>query len=323
MSARLNARDRLARLLSVIPWVADQPDGVPIDDIVARFAYPRTQLLEDLQEIVFFVGVYPFTPDSLIEVDVSDDQVSIRYADWFSRPLRLSLEDGARLLTAGRSVLAMTNTDAADEGESKAPSPLLRALTKLGTALGDGAERAVDVRLGAAPADTLGVLRDALERGVQVELEYYSYGRDELSTRRVEPARIFSDQGNWYLSGWCHQAEGVRVFRLDRIRTAVATDIPVEHNDAGVDGAFTPSRNDPRVTLRLAATARWVVEQYPVDSIDDDGEHLIVTMAVSARAWLERLLLRLGPEATVLKADPSLGTELASSAADRILARYA
>ena len=41
MSARLNARDRLARLLSVIPWVADQPDGVPIDDIVARFAYPE------------------------------------------------------------------------------------------------------------------------------------------------------------------------------------------------------------------------------------------------------------------------------------------
>ena len=204
----VSARDRLARLLSVIPWVADQPDGVPIDDIVARFAYPRTQLLEDLQEIVFFVGVHPFTPDSLIEVDVSDDQVSIRYADWFSRPLRLSPEDGARLLTAGRSVLAIGATDETDDeddnkGETDAPSPLLRALTKLGTALGEGAERAVDVRLGTASADTLGVLRDALDRGVQVELEYYSYGRDELSERRVEPAKVFSDQGNWYLSGWC------------------------------------------------------------------------------------------------------------------------
>ena len=327
MSARLNARDRLARLLSVIPWVADHRDGVTIDDIVARFAYPRTQLLEDLQEIVFFVGVHPFTPDSLIEVGVSDDQVSIRYADWFSRPLRLSPEDGARLLTAGRSVLAIGaigDTDDEDdtEGETDAPSPLLRALTKLGTALGEGAERAVDVRLGTAPADTLGVLRDALDRGVQVELEYYSYGRDELSERRVEPAKVFSDQGNWYLSGWCRRAEGDRVFRLDRIRTAVVTDIPVEHNAAGVDGAFTPSNDDPRVTLQLAPTARWVVEQYPVESIDDVGEHLIVTMAVSARAWLERLLLRLGPEATVLQADPSLGTGLGSSAADRILARY-
>ena len=83
-----------------------------------------------------------------------------------------------------------------------------------------GAEQAVDVRLGTAPADTLGVLRDALERGVQVELAYYSSGRAELSERRVEPAKVFSDQGNWYLSGWCHRAEGERVFRLDRIRTA-------------------------------------------------------------------------------------------------------
>ena len=211
MSARLNARPASPALVGD-PLVADQPDGVPIDDIVARFAYPRTQLLEDLQEIVFFVGVHPFTPDSLIEVDVSDDQVSIRYADWFSRPLRLSPEDGARLLTAGRSVLAMGDTDddsdSADEGETEAPSPLLRALTKLGTALGEGAEQAVDVRLGTAPADTLGVLRDALERGVQVELAYYSYGRDELSERRVEPAKVFSDQGNWYLSGWCHRRGG-------------------------------------------------------------------------------------------------------------------
>ena len=90
MNARLTARDRLARLLAIIPWVAEHPDGAPIDDIVERFAYPRAQLLDDLQDVVFFVGVHPFTPDSLIEVEVGDDRVSIRYAEWFSRPLRLS-----------------------------------------------------------------------------------------------------------------------------------------------------------------------------------------------------------------------------------------
>ncbi|MEM8708315.1 MAG: WYL domain-containing protein [Actinomycetota bacterium] len=318
MNARLNARDRLARLLSVIPWVADQPDGALIDDIVDRFAYPRTQLLEDLEDVLFFVGVHPFTPDSLIEVNVSDDRVEINYAEWFARPLRLSSEEGARLLTAGRSVLAMAVAD-----EDDAASPLLRALTKLGTALGEGAERAVDVRLGAVPGDTLGVLRSALDRGVQIDLEYYSYGRDELAARRVEPARVFSDQGNWYLSGWCHRADGERVFRVDRIRSAVATDLPVERSRPASEGSFTPSSDDPRVTLRLSPTARWVVEQYPIESVDDQGDALVVTMAVSARAWLERLLLRLGPDATVLEADPALGSDLASSAADRILARYA
>ena len=104
MSPRLTARDRLARLLAVIPWVAAH-DGAALDDISERFDYPRDQLLADLQDVVFFVGVHPFTPDTLIDVDIREDRVWIRYADWFAKPLRLTAEEGARLLTAGRSVL--------------------------------------------------------------------------------------------------------------------------------------------------------------------------------------------------------------------------
>ena len=317
MNARLTARDRLARLLAIIPWVTEQPDGAAIDDIVERFAYPRAQLLDDLQEVVFFVGVYPFSPDSLIEVDVGDDRVSIRYADWFARPLRLAPEEGARLLTAGRSVLPLTESDDPD-----GPSPLLRALTKLGTALGEGGHQVVDVRLGRAPGDTLDTLRQALDRGLQVDLEYYSYGRDELTERRVEPDRVFSDQGNWYLSGWCHRAEDERVFRVDRIRSVTVTDHAVSQVGTTTDTSFSPAGDDPRVTLRLAPSARWVVEQYPTESIEADGDDLLVTMAVSARPWLERLLLRLGPDGRIETADDPVRPELAAEAAARILTRY-
>lgn len=322
MSARLTARDRLARLLSVIPWVAEQPDGATIDDIVERFAYPRNQLLADLQDVVFFVGVHPFTPDSLIEVEVGDDRVHIRYAEWFSRPLRLSPEEGARLLTAGRSVLPLTEADdTAGTGDDR-PSPLLRALTKLGTTLGEGAHRAVDVRLGRAEGDTISVLRHALESNRQLALEYYSYGRDELTERRVDPARLFSDQGNWYVSGWCHRAGDERVFRVDRIRSAAITDTPIEHHGRFADSSFSPSGDDPRVTVRLGADSQWVIEQYPVESVEADGSDMIATMAVSAQAWLERLMLRLGPDASIVSADPPLGTNITADAAARVLARY-
>lgn len=319
MSGKLNARDRLARLLSVIPWVAQQPDGALIDDIVDRYAYPRAQLLDDLQDIVFFVGVHPFTPDSLIEVELSEDRVHIRYAEWFSRPLRLSVEDGARLLTAGRSVLPLTENDKPDEN---AASPLLRALTKLGTALGEGASEAVHVRLGNAPADTLGQLREAIGDRRQIELEYYAYGRDELTKRRVDPARLFSDQGNWYLGGWCHRAAGERVFRVDRVRSVTITSEPVEHAGPVVDTSFSPSGDDPRVVLRLEREARWVIEQYPVEFVDDVGDHLMVTMAVTAAPWLERLLLRLGSAVEVVSIDSPLDRDLCRRAATRILRRY-
>lgn len=80
MSAKLTARERMTRLLAVIPWVVEQ-DGAPLDEISARFDYPRKQLVDDLTQVVLFVGVHPFTPDSMIEVDITDDRVQIRYAD--------------------------------------------------------------------------------------------------------------------------------------------------------------------------------------------------------------------------------------------------
>ena len=317
MSNRLTARDRLTRLLSVIPWVAQQDDGALIEDIVTRFDYPRTQLLDDLQDVVFFVGVHPFTPDSLIEVEIGDERVHIRYADWFSRPLRLTPEEGARLLTAGRSVLPLTESD-----DDNGAGPLLRALTKLGTALGESAADAVDVRLGHAPSDTLAVLRDALARQRQIDIEYYAYGRDELTERRVDTNRLFSDQGNWYLSGWCHRAVGERVFRVDRIRTVAITDEP--NADVGPTNAssFSPDSDDPRVVLRLAQSARWVIEQYPVEQVVENDDHIDVTMAVTAIGWLERLLLRLGPAAEILRLDPPLPADLCRHAAARVLTRY-
>ena len=103
MNPRLTARDRLVRLLAVIPWVTEQ-DGAAIDEIAVRFDYPRDQLLADLQEVVFFVGVHPFTPDALIDVDIRDERVWIRYADWFAKPLRLTAEEGAGLEQALKSL---------------------------------------------------------------------------------------------------------------------------------------------------------------------------------------------------------------------------
>ncbi len=319
MNARLTARDRLARLLSVIPWVAEQPDGALLDEVSSRFDYPRVLLLNDLQDVVFYVGVHPFTPDSLIEVEISNQRVRIRYADWFSRPLRLSAEEGARLLTAGQSVLALTD---ATEGADNEPSALLRALTKLGTALGEGARQAVDVRLGNAPDDTLAMLREAVSEGFRLDLEYYTYGRDELTERSVDPARIFSDKGNWYLSGWCHRAEGERVFRVDRIRQATLTTTPVSVEATTAETSFAPAGDLPRVLLRLDPSARWVVEQYPVDDVVTSPDHIDVRIAVSTVPWFERLLLGLGPDAEILAADEPLAADLRSSAAQRVLARY-
>ena len=112
---------------------------------------------------------------------------------------------------------------------------------------------------------------------------------------------MYADQGQWYLEAYCHLTDDERIFRVDRIRAATLLDDTFDPPaDVPALGLFRAETDTPRVTLDLASEARWVVDQYPVESTDelDDGG-LRVQMAISARPWLERLLVRLGPDARV------------------------
>ncbi len=311
---RAGATASVERMLCLLPYVAARPEGVPIDDLCGRFDVPRARLLADL-DIVQLVGVAPYTPDLLVEVVVEDDRVFVHLPLAFDRPLRLTPDEGLALLAAGRSVLAVPGADP--------DGPLARALAKLAAVLDVDPDR-LDIDLGPAEADNLAVLHDAIAGHRRVHLRYYGYGRDESSERDVDPHRLFHDQGHWYRAAHCHLAGGDRVFRVDRIESAAATDVTfVPPAETPVLGAFRPTPDDPRVTLELDPSVRWVLEQYPTEDVTELGDgRARVTLVVAARPWLERLLVRLGPRAVVVEAP----TELAgagSAAAARILARYA
>ncbi len=316
----MSADERLQRLLALVPWVAAH-DGPSLAEVCARFACTETELVSDLQ-LLFLCGLHPYTPDTLIDVDVADGRVWIRYADYFSRPLRLTPAEGLALLAAGTSLLAAPGAD--PEG------PLARGLAKLAGALGVSAEESVDVSLGPAPPETLRALSEAAAGRRQVELEYYAFGRDEWTRRVVDPYAVFSAGGQWYVAAFCHAVDDERLFRVDRVRTAVTLDTGFEAPDRPPELTVYRARpDDPRVVLELEPSARWVVEQYPTESVEhvapaepgtggQPGDRLRVTLAVSERAWLERLLLRLGPAATVVGGD----VPVAADAACRLLARY-
>ena len=112
--------------------------------------------------------------------------------------------------------------------------------------------------------------------------------------------------GEWYVSAYCHRANDERMFRVDRIRALRATGERFEARSADDEIAevFHPHADDPRVTLELAPSAAWVTEAYPAESTTTRTDGTIeVVLAVSEPAWLERLLVRLGPEVRVLGPD--------------------
>ncbi len=319
--SRSGAPERVARMLSLVPWVAAR-GSAPVDEICRRFDIDRDQLLRDL-DTVSMVGLYPYTPDVLIELFVDDDQVHISLPQAFDRPLRLTPEQAVALVAAGSTLLTVPGADP--------DGPLARGLAKLSAALGAGDEPGVDVRLGEARQDVLETLRTAAREHRQVRIDYYAYGRDEHTRRVIDPYRVTSDEGQWYASAYCHLAEGDRLFRVDRISAAELLGSTFEPPaDLPPEGVFTPASGDPRVVIELAPEARWVTEQYPVEGVVEveggptgaDPGRLRATLAVSAQPWLERLLLRLGPSASVVEGPDELRGATAA-AARRVLSRYA
>jgi len=160
----------------------------------------------------------------------------------------------------------------------------------------------------------------ALSAGKRLHLRYYVPGRDEATERDVDPMRLLVVEGRTYLEGWCRRAEGVRLFRLDRVIDLkvldVPAEVPAEAEQKDVDaGLFRPSDSDERVELELAADARWVAEYWPCESVTELGEgRLRAVLRTPDTRWVRRLVLRLGEDARVV-APEALAEEVRGAAA--------
>jgi proteasome accessory factor C len=158
-----------------------------------------------------------------------------------------------------------------------------------------------------AKEQALAVVREGLERGRALHLHYYVPTRDERTERTVDPLRLLLVDGRWYLEAWSREVGGVRLFRLDRIDDVEVLDepsapppgVPLRDVDAGL---YQPEPGSPVVRLRLARTARWVAEYYPVEDVrevEDPPGGLAVAVRTADMAWARRLVASLGGAATV------------------------
>jgi proteasome accessory factor C len=313
MTASAGSAARMQRLLAMVPWIAAH-DGPTLAEVCERFALTEKELAADL-EVMWLVGLPPYTPDALVDVVQEGDRVWIHFADVFDSPQRLTPDQAVALLTAGASVLALPG--------SEQDSALGHGVAKLAAVLGVDADQVLDVDLGLGGAEVLDVLRTAVTEHRRVHLDYYSYGRDARTERDVDPYLVHAEDGSLYVLGHCHLAGGERRFRVDRIASATLLDDRFEPPATEAPtGVFQPDDDDPRVELELEPSAAWVAEAYPVEDVETrpDGR-LRVRLAVAAEAWFERLLVGLGPQARVIDAPASLA-DAGRRASARILDRY-
>jgi proteasome accessory factor C len=301
---------RLQRLLALVGWLAQVGES-PIADAAQRFGMSEKELVAEL-ELAACCGIPPYTPDTLMEIEVSEHAVRAFLPAEYARPRRLTPAEGFAVAASARLLLAVPGSE---------DDALRRALAKLDAALGSREAVGLDVD---APTH-LAAIRDASDAHQALEIDYLSGSRDELTTRTVEPLQVATIDGHWYLDAYCHRAGDMRRFRVDRIgavRPPAQSPAPAVTRERPLDEMFVPGPGAVEVHLQLGPGAQWVPESVPVRAARRDGDGTVtdVVLDVSGMAWFERLLVQLGPAVRVVS-PPEL-TGLAAAAARRVRTRY-
>ncbi len=284
------AQDKLAFLLSLVPYLIDQV-RVTVDEAAAHFGTTADEMRKAVTLIAMSGtpgadGTY--THETLFDIDWDDfDERSIirfRAAPMEDKP-RFSSREAAALLAGLQRVAALpafaVRVDIVDlmaklaRGSTGAPAPLA-------------------VRAGELAA-IQATLADAVSSGRRVRIDYVTT-RGDRQVRDVDPMSFDGLDDAWYLRGWCLTRDAERTFLLDRMASVEVLGAAEAHEAvSAVDELFAGTSTDERVTLCLPVAALPLIADYrgPSDPVSIDGDRATVTLRIAHPGILGRIAARL------------------------------
>ena len=219
------------------------------------------------------------------------------------------------LLTA-RQVLANVQPGLL-EGELESLQGRITSLLRQKGVEAEGGESRIHIQHVAGRAVPARMFQDilgALIRRQRLRIRYHGRRRDEESERTISPQRLTQYRNSWYLDAWCHQAEGLRSFALERIREQSLVDEEAREVSAQVlsahfDQSYGIFSGPAEHVAELRFTpemARWISEEnwHPDQqgAFEADGSWLLKVPFSSARELIMDIL-RHGAEVEVLAPD--------------------
>jgi proteasome accessory factor C len=294
--------ERFARLVTLAGMLiesAKKREKLSVTDLRERLELTGEELQEDIEllNVVNFGGgtyvLYAEVIGDEIEVD------SQPYGDNFARPARL-LPLEAKALVAAIDLF----------GDHLPQGGLQSARTKIVKALGhDPSEEGLEIAsTGGGDTEVARVVNEAIAGRRVLELQYYKENEDQFTKRSVEPYRLENGKEGWYVECYDLTKEGIRHFKLDRIKEATLSKDSFEPRPeveeiAGVEGWMThgevPTASVARVWVS-PERARWLREERTVVEELADGA-VVVELPYAGTSWLVREILRGAGDLVVLE----------------------
>ena len=157
----------------------------------------------------------------------------------------------------------------------------------------------------------LGTVLTALRGRKRLQFAYHSRSSDAVQQRQCSPLRLTFYRNNWYLAGWCHLRDALRVFSLDRMQQPrvlrdAAAEPPAAQWVPQLDSGYGIFAGQARHTARLQFSplaARWVAEEqwHPQArrQLLADGS-VLLELPYAEDTELLHEILRHGPDCQVL-----------------------
>jgi proteasome accessory factor C len=294
--------ERFARLVTLAGLLIDsakRSERLGVADLRRRLELTDEELQEDIDllNVVNFGGgtyvLYAEIVGDEIEVDTEP------YGDNFARPARL-LPLEAKALVAAIDLF----------GEHLPQTGLQSARAKIVTALGhDPSEEGLEIAAGSGgDAEVARVVNEAIGASRVLDLQYYKENEDQFTKRAVEPYRLENGREGWYVECYDLTKDGIRHFKLDRVKEATLSERTFEPRPeveelAGVEGWMThgevPTAHVARVWVS-PERARWLREERTVVEELADGA-VVVELPYAGTSWLVREILRGAGDLVVLE----------------------
>ena len=219
------------------------------------------------------------------------------------------------LLTA-RQVLANVQPGLL-EGELESLQGRITSLLRSKGVEAEGGQSRIHIQHAAGRAVPARMFQDvlgALIRRQRLKIRYHGRRRDEESERVISPQRLTQYRNSWYLDAWCHQAEGLRSFALERIREQSVLEEEAKEVGGSVlsahfDQSYGIFSGPAEHTAELRFTpemARWISEEnwHPDQqgAFEADGSWVLKVPFSSSRELIMDVL-RYGAEVEVLAPD--------------------